>query len=612
MLSQLLDVNLDGVEQDAQGNYILGGGITDSSTNTLTNKTLDDYTNFIHADGIHLRVKATEPLSYGDVLKYVGFNNGQQAIEVAKRDDPTVPAIGILHNNLATGGFGLAVSNGLFKKLNTSAFPNGTILYPNATGGFTDTPSQVANAYNQPFAYVVRSHAVNGEIMLNIGAKSDKGDKGDVGEKGDKGDKGDPGTTTWAGITDKPEVFPPSAHTHAIADVTGLQTELDKKLDRTFVHGALPYAATVNLDMGALAGLYRTLTLTGNVTFTTSNRAVGRAVVVRLLSGASERTLNFPAGWVFLGAVPTTLAANKTAVLSVTFFGTADTDAVVDYGVYYRVETAPSFILDQISAPDAAAYSLRKLRTAYSGAAINVRRSSDGATQDIGFTASGNLDTVTLLAFVGTGNGFVTTWYDQSGNGRNATQTDSTRQPQIVNNGAIETQNGKPTIRQLTGAGFVASVPITGSTLTANAVASLDEQGVTGFKGLMSISNAGEFDYDSVSRGCLLLQVDAQASMAGFRTAYTSIVGITIGAQFVATNIFDGTNNTLWKDGSAGPTVASAGNFSTTLLSIGERLGPGVSSPWVGTFSEAILFTSDLSTTDRQTLEQNQGQFYSI
>jgi hypothetical protein len=155
----------------------------------------------------------------------------------------------------------------------------------------------------------------------------------ETGGVGLKGDKGDPGTTTWAGIADKPATFPPSAHTHAIGDVTGLQTALDGKLDRTFVDGALAYAATVNLDMGALAGLYRTLTLTGNVAFTTSNRAVGRAVVMRLLSGASARTLNFPTGWVFLGAVPTTLAANKTAVLSVTFFGTADTDAVVAYGV---------------------------------------------------------------------------------------------------------------------------------------------------------------------------------------------------------------------------------------------------------------------------------------
>ena len=155
----------------------------------------------------------------------------------------------------------------------------------------------------------------------------------EAGGVGLKGDKGDPGTTTWAGIADKPATFPPSAHAHVIGDVTDLQTALDGKLDRTFVDGALAYAATVNLDMEALAGLYRTLTLTGNVAFTTSNRAVGRAVVIRLLSGASARTLGFPAGWVFLGAVPTTLAANKTAVLSVTCFGTADTDAVVAYAV---------------------------------------------------------------------------------------------------------------------------------------------------------------------------------------------------------------------------------------------------------------------------------------
>jgi hypothetical protein len=227
--------------------------------------------------------------------------------------------------------------------------------------------------------------------------------------------------------------------------------------------------------------------------------------------------------------------------------------------------------------------------------------------------AIGELDAEALLNFVGNGDGFITILHDKSGNGRNATQTTPEGQPRIVSNGAIETQNGRATIRQLTGGGgFVASVPITGSTLTVNVVASLDQQGVTGFKGLMSISSAGEWDFNSASRGALLLQVDEQASIAGFRNAYTSIVGITIGTQFVATNIFDGTNNTLWKDGIAGPTVASAGNFSTTLLSIGERLGPGVSSPWIGTFSGGNLFTSDLSTADRQLIERNRGAYYGI
>lgn len=96
----------------------------------------------------------------------------------------------------------------------------------------------------------------------------------------------------------------------------------------------------------------------------------------------------------------------------------------------------------------AVAYSVRKLRTAYSGSAIRVRR-TDLSEINIGFTANGNLDTAALLSFVGTGaldNGFVTTWYDQSGNGINSTQSTATNQPQIVNAGSVILQNGNPCI----------------------------------------------------------------------------------------------------------------------------------------------------------------------
>jgi hypothetical protein len=71
----------------------------------------------------------------------------------------------------------------------------------------------------------------------------------------------------------------------------------------------------------------------------------------------------------------------------------------------------------------AAAYSTRRLRTAYAGPLVRVRRSSDNAEADIGYGADGWLDEAALLAHVGAGDGFVTTWYDQSGNGRDATQT---------------------------------------------------------------------------------------------------------------------------------------------------------------------------------------------
>jgi hypothetical protein len=86
----------------------------------------------------------------------------------------------------------------------------------------------------------------------------------------------------------------------------------------------------------------------------------------------------------------------------------------------------------------AIAYSLRKLRSAYSGSAIRVRRSSDNAEQDFGFV-SDVLDTASLITFCGAGNGFVTTWYDQSTNANNATQATAANQAQIVSSGAIIT-----------------------------------------------------------------------------------------------------------------------------------------------------------------------------
>ena len=102
----------------------------------------------------------------------------------------------------------------------------------------------------------------------------------------------------------------------------------------------------------------------------------------------------------------------------------------------------------------AVAYSLRKLKSSYTGSAIRVRRSSDNAEQNIGFIANGDLDTVTLLSFVGAGNGFVTTWYDQSANSRNAYQTTAAYQPFIVNAGSIVTNGGKPAIRNTSNGGF--------------------------------------------------------------------------------------------------------------------------------------------------------------
>jgi hypothetical protein len=94
----------------------------------------------------------------------------------------------------------------------------------------------------------------------------------------------------------------------------------------------------------------------------------------------------------------------------------------------------------------AAAYSLRKLRSAYTGDAIRVRRASDNTEQDIGFVDN-ELDTSALTTFCSGTNGFVKTWYDQSGNGYDATQSTAANQPQIVSSGSVIVQGNKPSVK---------------------------------------------------------------------------------------------------------------------------------------------------------------------
>jgi hypothetical protein len=156
-----------------------------------------------------------------------------------------------------------------------------------------------------------------------------------------------------------------------------------------------------------------------------------------LLSGDISFVQKAQASLLTSASVTGNITIPKTFNASLLATGTTTADLTVN-------APSASLLLDLYPSA-AAAYSLRKLRTAYSGSAIRVRRSSDNTEQNIGFVA-GQLDTVSLLAFCSGTNGFVTTWYDQSGNARNATQTIQANQPQIVSSGSVLLLNTKPTI----------------------------------------------------------------------------------------------------------------------------------------------------------------------
>jgi hypothetical protein len=97
---------------------------------------------------------------------------------------------------------------------------------------------------------------------------------------------------------------------------------------------ALATSGTIDLDFNG-AG-YRTMAnITGTTTFTASNYSAGETVTVRIINGSASttRTINFPAGWVFVGPEPTNIAPLKTGILTITSFGTTEADCVAAWAV---------------------------------------------------------------------------------------------------------------------------------------------------------------------------------------------------------------------------------------------------------------------------------------
>ena len=113
---------------------------------------------------------------------------------------------------------------------------------------------------------------------------------------------------------------------------------------------------------------------------------------------------------------------------------------------YELTSSLPSFVglLDEYPGV-AGGYSLRKLRTEYTGSAIEVTRVLDSTTTNIGFDSNGDLDTSTLTSFCSGFNCAVTTWYDQGTSGSNATTPSLDESPVIyTTSSGLITVNGKP------------------------------------------------------------------------------------------------------------------------------------------------------------------------
>ncbi|MEI7601284.1 MAG: arabinofuranosidase catalytic domain-containing protein [Aestuariivirga sp.] len=273
--------------------------------------------------------------------------------------------------------------------------------------------------------------------------------------------------------------------------------------------------------------------------------------------------------------------------------------------------STPTFtgVLDNLPAA-ALALSLRRLGGAYGGPLLRVRRSPDNAERDIAASIAGALDITTLTSFCGSSSCFVLALYDQSGNGRDAVQATAASQPRIMNAGTLDVEGGRPTLRYTAG-GRVLVAPSIPQTIRGSTNAVVRSAASTGQMHIMG--DRGGFDVTG-NVGRIIRAVNGGASYLGANIAgaKVSLMGSTQ-QQRVVTVV----SGTLGLSGALDgvETVGDATTVyipSTHVFWIGGTGPGGGVGDWVGTISEVTLFNITLSTSERQTLERNQGAYYGI
>lgn len=145
-------------------------GIIQDDAIVLTNKTLDNISNYIGANHIHYRCRNSSgvTITAGTVVTAQGTQSGTDYLEIVPVTDPqTQVAIGIAHSDLLNNAVGLVINTGVLNDhIDTSGFSEGTILYPNTTGGLTSV--KPTSGQYQACAVVTRSHATQGTLLIEF------------------------------------------------------------------------------------------------------------------------------------------------------------------------------------------------------------------------------------------------------------------------------------------------------------------------------------------------------------------------------------------------------------------------------------------------------------
>lgn len=263
----------------------------------------------------------------------------------------------------------------------------------------------------------------------------------------------------------------------------------------------------------------------------------------------------------------------------------------------FNIFPGPFLLGDRLDADATAAYSLRQLFNTFPGNAVNIRRSSDNATLDIGFTGAGDFNVAAFSQFVGAGTGFITKWYDQSGNNADVSQSNTSLQPRI----ALNITNGKPVVSITNTSGL----GLTSAAQSSNQ-ATISFSSVTSRTG--ATSSFGTYvSYDGAFPG-MTYENSANGGIATGNIT-SSLISATASdnAFHAAQGIINGASSSITVDNGTPVTGTVTGNTGGTQIDIGARS----SQQFVGYIGEILIFNGTaLDAHDIALLFSDQKSYY--